>query len=96
CCSPAHGPAPVRKEPRVSDLVQVAAPDSAVRAVRGMSGREYRSTDGMYRMTPAEARALRAEGGFSPSLGTPTSGGFACGCGFASLFRRCSRCGTTN
>jgi hypothetical protein len=80
----------------MSDLVSVAAPDGAVHAVTGMSGREYRSRDGMYRMTPADARALVAAGGFRPTLGTPRAGGHPCPCGFQSLFRLCSRCGATN
>lgn len=80
----------------MSELVTVAAPDGAVHAVTGMTGREYRSTDGLYRMTPADARALRADGGFTPSLAIARAAGFPCSCGFASLFRRCSRCGQTN
>jgi hypothetical protein len=80
----------------MSDLVTVAAPDGAVRQVRGVTGREYRSKDGMYRMAPADARALLADGGFRPTLGTPSRGGFACPCGFRPLFRLCSRCGHLN
>ncbi len=79
------------------ETVTVAAPDGAVAAVRGMSGREYRARGGgLYDMTPSDARALLKAGGFTPSLGSPRSGGFPCSCGFASLFARCSRCGTIN
>jgi hypothetical protein len=80
------------------ELVTVAAPDGAVGAVRGMSGREYRARrGGLYDMTPSDARALVQAGGFRPSLGSPRSGGFPCAtCGFASLFKRCSKCGEIN
>jgi hypothetical protein len=79
----------------VADLVRVAAPDGAVAAVRGMSGREYRAEGGgMFSMTAADAAAMRAEGGFAPSLGTPAAGGFECLCGFRPVVRRCSRCGS--
>lgn len=80
------------------EMVTVAAPDGAVREVRGMSGRNYRSRGGgLYDMAPSDARALVAAGGFTPSLGTPRTGGYPCGtCGFSALFAKCSRCGTTN
>lgn len=81
----------------MSDLVKVGAPDSAVLGVEGMSGRKYRSRDGMYEMTPTDAKALVAAGGFRPSLGgPPMRGGFDCPCGFRPLFRHCSRCGHDN
>lgn len=77
-------------------LVRVAAPDTAVHAVEGMSGRTYRSRDGMYEMTPSDARALVKAGGFRPTLGSPSRGGYPCACGFHSIFRHCSRCGRDN
>lgn len=80
----------------MSDLVSVAAPDGAVHGVVGMSGREYKSRDGMYRMSPSDAAALVKAGGFRPNLGAVRRGGHPCPCGFASLFRTCSRCGATN
>lgn len=81
----------------MSELVSVGAPDGAVHGVTGMSGRKYRSRDGMYRMTPSDAAALVKAGGFTPSLGGMPRGGYPCeSCGFQSLFRLCSRCGATN
>jgi hypothetical protein len=80
----------------LSELVSVAAPDGAVRAVTGMSGRTYRSRDGMYQMSPRDAKALVQAGGFRPSLASPARGGYACPCGFHPVFRHCSRCGHDN
>lgn len=81
----------------MSDLISVAAPDGAVHAVTGMSGRDYRSRDGMYQMSPSDAAALIKAGGFRPSVGgRVTRGGHPCPCGFHSLFRHCSRCGRDN
>src|SRR5690606_40589595 len=73
-----------------AETVRVAAPGGAVRSVIGMSGREYRSRDGMYEMSASDARALVKAGGFKPTLGSPTRGGYPCPCGFHSIFRRCS------
>jgi hypothetical protein len=80
----------------VSELVTVGAPDGAVHGVTGMSGREYRSQDGLYRMPKADAAALVKAGGFRPSLGSPVRGGFECPCGFRPVVRLCSRCGHRN
>lgn len=80
----------------MSDTVKVCAPDTWVREVDGVSGRRYRSRDGAYEMSPADAKALVSIGGFLPSLGAAfaRATGFRCtGCGFGSFFRRCSRCG---
>lgn len=77
-----------------SDLVTVAAPDGAVAEVDGLTGRRYKArAGGLYDMHPTDARALLADGGFRPSLGSPTRGGYDCACGFRPIFRRCSRCG---
>ena len=75
--------------------MRVAAPDSAVVSVEGMSGRKYLAEHGgIYHMTPPDARALVQAGGFRPSIGGPVArGGFECACGFRPYFRRCSRCG---
>lgn len=76
------------------DLVTVAAPDGAVAQVDGLTGRRYHArAGGLYDMHPADARALVADGGFRPSLGSPVRGGFECPCGFRPIFRLCSRCG---
>lgn len=75
--------------------MRVGAPDGAAREL-DMGGRRFRSTDGMYDLPPAFAKALVREGGFVPSLGSPRRGGYPCRCGFSSNFRRCSRCGTEN
>lgn len=80
----------------MSELVSVAAPDGAVKGVEGVTGRTYRSRDGMYQMHPADARALVAAGGFRPTLGSPSKGGYDCPCGFRPIFRHCSRCGHDN
>lgn len=82
----------------IVETVTVAAPDGAVREVRGMSGRNYRSRGGgLYDMSPSDARALVAAGGFTPSLGSPRTGGYPCAsCGFSALFKHCSRCGADN
>lgn len=81
----------------MADLISVAAPDGAVHAVTGMSGRDYRSRDGMYQMSPSDAAALVRSGGFRPSVGgLVRAAGFPCPCGFQSLFRTCSRCGHEN
>lgn len=75
------------------DLVRVAAPDGRVREVDGLSGRRYKSRDGMYEMTPRDAAALRKIGGFAPNLGGVTHGGYRCpACCHGSFFRRC-KCG---
>ncbi len=79
------------------DTVKVCAPDGAARQV-DVNGHRYRTRDGMYEMRPADARMLRAAGGFVPALnGTaPAGSGYTCtGCGFGSWFTTCSRCGAT-
>lgn len=76
--------------------MRVAAPDGAVREVDGVTGRRYRSRDGVYDMHPVDAAALVKAGGFAPNLGGRTSGGYRCSaCDFGSFFTTCSRCGGT-
>lgn len=78
--------------------MRVVAPAPGCVEVDGLSGRRYQAKGGFYEMSDRDGRALVAAGGFVPTLG-PTAGsqvGFPCACGFASLFRRCSRCGTEN
>jgi len=77
-----------------ADLVKVAAPDGRVREVDGVSGRRYKSRDGMYQMSPRDAAALLKVGGFRPNLGGQVNGGYLCPCcGFRPYVRLCSRCG---
>ena len=75
----------------------VAAPDGAVVEIDGVTGRRYKaSRGGIYdNLHPADERALLAAGGFRPTLGSPTRGGYSCACGFKPVFRICSRCGDT-
>ena len=76
--------------------MRVCAPDGAVREVDGVTGRRYKTGDGVYDMRPTDAKALVAVGGFLPSLTGHAArrNGYRChDCGFGSFFRRCSRCG---
>jgi hypothetical protein len=76
--------------------VRVAAPDGAVREVDGITGRRYKSRDGVYDMHPRDATALVKVGGFMPNLGGRARGGYRCtDCTFGSFFITCSRCGGT-
>jgi len=76
--------------------MRVAAPDGAVREVDGVTGRRYRSSDGVYDMHPTDAAALLKAGGFAPNLGGRSRGGYRCrSCGFAAFVKTCSRCGET-
>lgn len=73
----------------------MCAPDGAARQVE-VGGRRYSSRDGVYNMHPADARMLRAAGGFTPNLAgaAPARSGYRCGtCGFGSWFTTCGRCG---
>jgi hypothetical protein len=75
--------------------MKVCAPDGAAREV-DVNGRRYRSRDGVYDMAPADAKMLRAAGGFASALNgvAPAGTGFSCvDCGFGSWFTTCSRCG---
>lgn len=46
---------------------------------------------------PRHIRMLRSEGAFPADLGgVPHAAGFPCVCGFASYFKKCSRCGQDN
>lgn len=78
-------------------------PDSACRQVdiQGIDGRRTgrytTGRDGTFEVTnPAHAARLRELGAFPASGGPLATAGFPCGCGFQSLFRVCSRCGTDN
>lgn len=81
---------------RSYDPVRLGAPDGRVAEVDGVTGRRYKATGGgMYEMHPRDARAFKAEGAFTPTIGGPTiRGGYTCpGCGFRAVVRTCSRCG---
>lgn len=77
--------------------MRVASPSARCAEVDGVTGRRYRpDAAGVYDMTPRDAKALIAYGGFRPSeLGvTSRALGFRCPeCGFGSWFRTCSKCG---
>lgn len=79
--------------------MRLASPDSAcvgldVQTEHGRSTYNGRIFDVD---NPRHIRMLRDQGAFPTNLGgTPRTGGFPCGCGFRSLFVRCSRCGTDN
>ena len=77
------------------NTVRVCAADGAQREVDGVTGRRYRTTDGVYDMHPADAAAYRRIGAFPPNLaGASPYLGYRCGvCGFGSWFTRCGRCG---
>ena len=80
------------------DTVRVVAPDGAQREVDGVTGRRYRSTDGIYDMHPADAAVYRTIGATLPTLAGVASkrAGFVCvDCGFGAWFTTCSRCGGT-
>lgn len=78
--------------------MRVASPAKNCIGVDGLSGASYDTKDGFFEMSARDGRDLVAAGGWVPSLGPSAGapGGHPCPCGFASLFRRCSRCGTTN
>lgn len=76
------------------DTVRVCAPDGAQREVDGVTGIRYRSTDGVYDMHPRDAAAFKTIGAFAPNLAGASATGYRCqGCGFASWFITCGRCG---
>lgn len=78
------------------ERVTIAAPDGAVKELDMPNGRRYRARDGgMYDVAPSDARYVKGIGGFVPNVGPMVLAGPRCsGCGFASYFAKCSRCGT--
>ncbi len=76
--------------------MKVVSPQKSVIEIDGVTGRRYRARDGIYDMSPADARAAVRYGGFWPSLSGATRRGigYRCTeCGFGSYFATCSRCG---
>lgn len=78
-------------------MVRVMTPDRPCVEVDGLGGRRYTvDRRGSFEMTPRDAKALIAEGGFVPSLAGTTgrNQGYRCpACGFGSVFTTCGRCG---
>lgn len=77
--------------------MRVASPDKRAVEIDGVTGRRYKSRDGMYDMHPADAQYIKDIGGFIPGMNgvTNSAKGFRCTCGFGSYFTKCSRCGGT-
>ncbi|KIF67625.1 hypothetical protein HY68_01645 [Streptomyces sp. AcH 505] len=81
-------------------MTRLCLPDGAVRGI-DIQGAQTGSTtaytagrDGTVTVdNPQHERALREYGAFPANLGGRTSGGYRCGCGFASYVQICSRCG---
>jgi hypothetical protein len=76
--------------------MKVVSPQKNVIEVDGLSGRRYRAKDGIYDMSPSDAKATVKYGGFWPSLSGVTASyiGYRCiQCGFGAFFDKCSRCG---
>ena len=79
------------------ETVKVAAPDGAVAQFDIQStGERFTATGGgIYDVPPRVAKLIKEVGGFTPNVGPMILKGGRCpGCGFASYFARCSRCGT--
>lgn len=78
--------------------MRVASPDRKAIEIDGVTGRRYRSKDGMYDMHPVDAAHIKDIGGFVPGMNgvSRTHVGYRCTnpkCGFGSYFMKCSRCG---
>lgn len=84
--------------------MRLAMPDQACKSIDvpladGRSVRYAGGRDGTVEVAnPEHARRLIREGEAFPASGAPAArpGGYPCPCGFSSLFRRCSRCGSDN
>lgn len=77
------------------ERVTIAAPDGAVKQLDMPDGTRYSARGGgMYDVHPAHAKYVKDIGGFVPNVGPTILAGPRCpGCGFASYFAKCSRCG---
>lgn len=77
------------------ERVTIAAPDGAVKQLDMPDGTRYSARGGgMYDVHPLHAKYVKDIGGFMPNVGPTVLTGPRCpGCGFASYFAKCSRCG---
>jgi hypothetical protein len=76
--------------------MRVASPSKDAVEIDGVTGRRYKSRNGMYDMHPADAAHIADIGGFIPGLNgvTSRSRGYRCvRCGFGCYFNVCGRCG---
>ena len=79
------------------ETVKIAAPDGKVAQydIQSTGERFTAKGGGIYEVPPRVAKLIKADGGFVPNVGPTILKGPRCpGCGFASYFARCSRCGT--
>src|SRR5712691_2274912 len=79
------------------EMVTIASPDGAVSQldIQSTGERFIARNGGMYDVPARLAPLVRELGGFVPNIGPMILKGGRCGgCGFASYFVRCSRCGT--
>jgi hypothetical protein len=79
----------------MEERVTIAAPDGAVKEIDMPDGRRYKARGGgLYDVAPHHAKYVKGIGGFVPNVGPTVLSGPRCpGCGFASYFVTCSRCG---
>jgi hypothetical protein len=79
--------------------MRLAMPDGAVTGIQIEGARLGATASYNGRIVdvdnPRHEKALRELGAFPANLGGRARGGFRCACGFASFFRRCSRCDGT-
>jgi len=76
--------------------VKVATPAKQCVEIDAPSGQRYDFRKGFQDVSPRDAKAIVAYGGFIPSMsGTTRAGlGFRCeSCGFGCYFKTCGRCG---
>lgn len=77
------------------ELVRVGTADVRAVEAEGVSGRRYRADKGFYEMTPRDAAAMKAVGGFTPTIGGTSigrPGGYTCARGHRNFFKDCGRC----
>jgi hypothetical protein len=79
----------------IGDTVDVVSHAKGCIEIDGLSGERYRARDGIFKMSPGDAKATVQYGGSYRSLQGPTSRriGYRCtACGFGSWFVNCNRC----